>query len=269
VQHTEGAAGANGAIAAQRQPGDGYTFLMATQSQIILDLQKTLPFNFHDEFIPVGKLVHSTNGIMASARRMQGKYTDYKSFIAYVKAHPKEISIAMLSVGGTDSASLAQALALSLGVSMAQVPDYIKVVSYGGGSEIDAALVGGHIDAAVGGPGDEAGLIESGDVVPLIVMAEKRMGSFPQIPCTGDLGIPAYIGTWRGIWARKGTPQAAIDAMEVALQKAWNMKPYQDFWKAEGYSERTGFEGQAAFKKLVDDEYKTMEEYLKSAGLIK
>jgi tripartite-type tricarboxylate transporter receptor subunit TctC len=83
------------------------------------------------------------------------------------------------------------------------------------------------------------------------------------------MGIAAYIGTWRGIFAKKGTPQGAIDAMEAALEKAWNMKPYQDFCKAEGYSERKGFEGQADFEKLIDADYKAFEEFLKAAGFIK
>jgi tripartite-type tricarboxylate transporter receptor subunit TctC len=269
VQHVEGAGGANGAIAAQRQPPDGYTFLLATQSQIILDLQKSLPFNFQTEFIPVGKLVHSTNGLFASTKAMKGKYTDFKSWVAYVKAHPKELSCAMLSAGGTDAASLYQTLSQSFNVPMDQVENYIKIVSYGGGSEIDAALVGGHVDLAVAGPGDEAGLIESGDVTPLLVLSESRMKSFPDIPCSGELGIVSYTGTWRGIFARKGTPQGAIDAMEKALEKAWNMKAYQDFWIAEGYNERKGFEGQADFKKLNDAEYVTMTEYLKARGQLK
>ncbi|GHV37430.1 hypothetical protein AGMMS49546_05180 [Spirochaetia bacterium] len=269
VQHVEGAGGANGAIAAQRQPPDGYTFLLATQSQIILDLQKSLPYDFKSEFIPVGKLVHSTNGLFASTKAMKGKYTDFKSWVAYVKAHPKELSCAMLSAGGTDAASLYQTLSQSFGVPMDQVENLIKIVSYGGGSEIDAALVGGHVDMAVAGPGDEAGLIESGDIVPLLVLSESRMKSFPDIPCSGEMGITSYTGTWRGIFARKGTPQGAIDAMEAALEKAWNMKAYQDFWIAEGYNERKGFEGQADFKKLEDAEYVTMTEYLKARGQLK
>jgi tripartite-type tricarboxylate transporter receptor subunit TctC len=193
VQHVEGAGGANGAVFAERQPADGYTYLLATQSQIILDLQKTLPYDFKTEFIPIAKLVHSTNGLMASAKAMKGKYTDFKSFIAYAKAHPRELSCAMLSAGGTDAASLTQELALSFGVPMNQVGNVVKIVSYGGGSEIDAALVGGHVHVAVAGSGDEAGLIESGDVVPLVVFAEKRMHSFPDIPTTGEMGIAAYI----------------------------------------------------------------------------
>lgn len=83
------------------------------------------------------------------------------------------------------------------------------------------------------------------------------------------MGIKAYVGTWRGIFAKKGTPQAAIDAMEKALREAWNMKPYQDYWVAEGYSERKGFEAQADFKKLVDGEYEIMGDYLKAIGIVK
>ncbi|MDR1934413.1 MAG: hypothetical protein LBS49_02315 [Candidatus Accumulibacter sp.] len=269
VQHVEGAAGANGAVAADRQPADGYTYLMATQSQVLLDLQQILPFDFHDRFIPIAKLVHSTNGLMASAKSMKGRYTDIKSFAAYVKANPRKVSVAMLTATGTDAASLNQLLSLLLDVPMGKIGEYVKLVNYGGGSEIDAALVGGHVDVAIAGPGDEAGLIESGDVVPLVVLAEKRLASFPDIPSTGEMGLPAYIGTWRGIWAKKGTPQAAIDAMEKALKEAWNKKPYQDYWVAEGYSERVGFEGQADFKKLVDGEYKIMGDYLKAIGVVK
>ena len=269
VQHVEGAGGASGAVAAQRQPADGYNFLLATQSQILLDLQGSLPFNFKEEFIPIGKLVHSTNGLMGSAKAIQGKFSDFKGFISYVKANPKTVTVAMLSSGGTDQAGLYQTLALSLGIPINQVNDYVKITPYGDGAEIDAAMVGGHIDCCIAGPGDEAGLIESGDIIPLVVMAEKRMVSFPDIPSTGEMGIPAYIGTWRGIWARKGTPQASIDAMDKALREAWGSKVYQDFCHENGYDERTGYESQADFQKLVDSEYVTFTEFLRATGQLK
>lgn len=269
VQHIEGAGGATGAIAGQRQPADGYNFLLATQSQILLDLQGSLPFNFKEEFIPVGKLVHSTNGLMGSAKALQGKFSDFKGFINYVKANPKTITCAMLSSGGTDQASLYQLLSLSLGVPINQVTDYVKITPYGDGAEIDAALVGGHIDACIAGPGDEAGLIESGDVIPLVVLSETRLKSFPNIPCTGEMGIAAYIGTWRGIWAKKGTPQAAMTAMDKALREAWGSQAYQNFCHENGYDERTGYESQEDFKKLVDSEYKVFEDFLKATGQLK
>lgn len=269
VVHQEGGGGALGANAAFRQPADGYTFLMATQSQIFLDIQGQLTHDFHENWIPVGKLVHSTNGIFASSAAARGRYTDFNSFIAYIKANPGTVSIAMLSTGGTDQASLYETLAGALNVPLSEAANYVKITPYSGGAEIDAALVGGHVDASVGGPGDSRGLIESGDIIPLVVLAEKRLTSFPNIPCTGELGVNSYIGTWRGIFAKKGTPQAAIDQMGKVLEQAWNMKEYQDYCRAEGYLERKGFEGPADFKKLVDSEYVTFTEFLKSTGQVK
>lgn len=269
VVHQEGGGGANGANAAFRQPADGYTWLLATQSQIFLDLQGQLTHNFHDNWIPVGKLVHSTSALMASKKATAGKFSDFKGFVNYVKANPRTITCAMLSTGGTDQASLYETVALGLGVPLSQIEQYVKITPYSGGSEIDAAMVGGHVDTAIAGPGDSVGLIESGDIIPLVALSEKRLASFPDIPSAGEMGMASYIGTWRGIWAKKGTPQAAIDAMEKALEAAWNMKEYQDFCKAEGYLERKGFEGQADFKKLVETEYGVFSEFLKATGQIK
>jgi hypothetical protein len=57
--------------------------------------------------------------------------------------------------------------------------------------------------------------------------------------------------------------------MEKVLFQAWSMPPYQEYCDIEGYDERTGFEGQADFKKLVDADYAAFTEYLKARGLIK
>ena len=69
----EGAGGANGVNYAYKQPADGYTYMLGTQSLIMLDLQKILPMDFKAEFIPVSKLVHSILIVGSSAKAMEGK----------------------------------------------------------------------------------------------------------------------------------------------------------------------------------------------------
>jgi tripartite-type tricarboxylate transporter receptor subunit TctC len=269
IQHVEGAGGANGITAAGRQPADGYNFVMATQSIVLLDIQNRLPFSFKDEFVPVGKLVHSTNGIMASAAAMKGKFTDWKSLLTYIKAHPKEITVGVQSSGGVDQAGVMMVFSAGLGVPMNKVFDYIKQVSYANGSEMDSALLGGHIHLDIGGPGEMEQYFKTGDVVPLILLTEKRNSQFPDIITAGELGYDATLGQWRGIFARKGTPQAAIDAMEKALREAYNTPTYQQFCKEFGYLERRGFDGQADFKKIIEEDYEDLAEFAKAAGLIK
>ena len=268
VVHQEGAGGLNGIVAANRQPPDGYTWVLATQTQVMLELQRRIPFSFREQFIPVARLVHSTNGLVVAAKTAVGRYSNFQEFLDDIRANPRSVTIGILSL--TDNASIVQALGLGLGVSYGEIANLVRVVPYSSGSEMDAAMVGGHLDAAVGSPGDYEGLIQSGHVIPLIVMAERRLPSYPDVPATvPDFNIDATIGTWRGIFVRKGTPQAAIDAMEAALRQAWGSQAYQTFMEAEGFLERdSNFMGQEGFRNLVEEEFEELEELLKGLGEI-
>lgn len=269
IVNVEGAGGANGINFTYKQPADGYTYVLGTQSHIMLDLQKILPVDFRTEFRPVAKLVHSINIIASSKKAMEGKYTNFDEFIAYAKAHPQELTCGMLTATGADSVSLKQTLAGGLGCDITDVEKYVKIVNYSGGAELSSAMVGGHININITGADEIKGLIESGDIVPLISMSEKRMSSFPNIECTGEHNIDSYVGTWRGIFCRQNTPDAAMNAMAAALKEAWDSPAYQDFMKNAGYLDRPGYAPADEFKALVDEEYVTFEAYLKGAGLIK
>ena len=269
IVNVEGAGGANGIDFTYKQPADGYTFVLGTQSHIMLDLQKILPVDFKAEFRPVSKLVHSINIIASSKKAMEGKYTNFDEFVEYAKAHPQELTCGMLTATGADSVSLKQTLAGGLGCSVTEVEQYVKVVNYSSGSELSSAMVGGHININITGADEIKGLIESGDIVPLISMSEKRMSSYPNMECTGDHKIDSYVGTWRGIFCRKDTPDAAVNSMAAALKKAWESPEYQEFLKNASYLDREGYAAADDFQKLIDSEYVTFEEYLKGAGLIK
>ncbi len=268
IVNVEGAGGANGINYAYKQPADGYTYVLGTQSIIMLDLQKILPMDFAEEFEPVSKLVHSILIIGSSAKAMEGKYTNFDEFVEYAKAHPQELSCGMLTATGADSVAMKQTLAGALGCDITEVENYVKIVSYSSGSELSSAMAGGHIHINITGADEIKGLIDSGDIVPLIALSEERMSSYPDIECTGEKGIDSYIGTWRGIFCRKGTPADAVAAMDKALKAAWETPEYQEFLKNASYLDRTGYETGADFQKLIDEEYVTFEEYLKGAGLI-
>lgn len=64
------------------------------------------------------------------------------------------------------------------------------------------------------------------------------------------------------------TPQAAIDSITAAVEKAWNAPAYQEFLKQASYLDRPGFANSADTIALMDREYTTFESYLKNAGLI-
>jgi len=258
VVNVEGAGGAAGVEYTYQQPADGYTFMLGTQSLILVDLQDIMSMDFRDEFIPVTKLVHSINIIAASTKAAEGKYSTFSEMIDYVKEHPDEVSCGMLSATGADAMGLRQAIS---GLAIKEVP-------FGSGSEMNAALAGGHLHLMITGTDEIAGLIASGDILPLLALCEKRMKMYPDLECSGELGIDSYIGTWRGIFAKKGTPQEAIDAFVAAVEEAVQTDTWQDFLVNAVYDEREGYANPENFMKLFLSEYDELGAYLESQGAL-
>jgi tripartite-type tricarboxylate transporter receptor subunit TctC len=269
IVNVEGAGGANAMQFTFRQPADGYTYVLTTQSMILLDLQKILPVDYRKEFRPVSKLVHSTNLLISSKKSMQGKFEDFAGLLEYAKSHPQDLACGMLTATGQDSVAMKQTLAGGLAVSIQEVEKYIKTVSYGGGAEVSSALVGGHLALAVAGAEEIKGLVDSGDIVPLVAMAENRVSAVPDVPCTKELGIESSIGSWRAIYARTATPQAAVDSLAAALKQAWDMPAYQEFLANSGYLDRPGYATAAETAALADSEYLVFTDYLKAIGIMK
>jgi len=241
---------------------------LGTQSIIMLDLQKILPVDFNKEFRPVAKLVHSINIMASSKKSMAGKYTNFEEFVEYAKNHPQELTCGMLTATGADSVSLKQTLAGGLGCDITEVEEYVKIVNYSSGAELSSAMVGGHININITGADEIKGLIDSGDIIPLVSMSEERMSSFPEIESTGEHGIDSSVGTWRGIFARTDTPDAAVESLSKAIEEAWNSESYQEFMKNACYLDRPGYAAAEDLQQLIDDEYVTFNDYLKGAGLI-
>ncbi|MDO4546718.1 MAG: tripartite tricarboxylate transporter substrate binding protein [Clostridia bacterium] len=259
VVNVEGAGGVNGVEYTYKQPADGYTFMLGTQSLIMQDLQGTTSMDYRTEFIPVTKLVHSINIIAGSKVAMEQKgYSTFSEMIEYIEANPFGVSVGMLTATGSDGAALRQTL---------QGLDVLEI-SYAGGSEMNSALVGGHIDMMITGTDEIAGLIASGDIIPLVACCEQRMKAYPDMECTGELGIDSYIGTWRGIMAKAGTPQGAIDAMVAAVEEAVQTQTWQDFLVSAAYDEREGYANPEDFAKLFEEEYVTFTGYLDSEGVL-
>ena len=258
VVNVEGAAGVNGVEYTYKQPADGYTFMLGTQSLFMQYMSNTMSMNYKEEFVPVDVLVHSIN-IIAASKKSMDKYgvSNWEELASYIEANPFMVSVAMLTATGVDGASLGQTVG---DMMLLETP-------YSGGSEANSALVGGHVDLAITGTDEIAGLIESGDVIPFLALCENRMSIYPDMQCTGELGIESYMGPWRGIFAKKGTPQEAIDAMVAAIEEARVRPEWQEFIKNAAYDQRPvpTVEELPAF---AEAEWKALRDYMSEQGTL-
>ena len=258
VVNVEGAAGVNGVEYTYKQPADGYTFMLGTQSLFMQDMAGTTSMSFKEEFQPIDVLVHSINIIVASKKSLD-KYgvANWEELANYANENPFAVSVGMLTATGVDGASLGQAIG---DMMLLETP-------YSGGSEVNSALVGGHCDLAITGTDEVSGLVESGDIVPLLALCENRMSIYPDMQCSGELGIESYMGPWRAIFAKKGTPQEAIDAMIAAIEEARVRPEWQEFLKMAAYDERT-VPTAAELPAFAEAEWKGLRDYMLEQGTL-
>jgi tripartite-type tricarboxylate transporter receptor subunit TctC len=249
INNIAGAGGVVGAEFVKNQPADGYTFAMFTPSHIIAAVDGTTKFDILNETMPVTRLVQDSNIILA------GKHTPYNNFeelVAYCKANPdKKPTLGMMSINGIDGAA-AQQLCDAAGIELSFIP-------YASGAEANAAIMGGHTDMVLTSPFDGNAYLESGDMKGIVLLAEERASNLPDVQCTGELKLDAYLGPWRGIVAMKGTPQEAIDAVEAAALKVNELPEWTEWKETVGLNDRPGFANQEEFKKIWFDYYETMK----------
>ena len=252
--------GGSGVIAADyayKQPADGYTFILGTQSLFILDIQHALSMNFREEFIPVARLVHATNILAASKRFMERNgFKAFSDVMKYIKEHPYRVKTGMFTSTGVDGISLREALK---GLSVLDV-------DYSSGAEMNSQLVAGNVDIVVTGTSEIKGLIATGEAVPILVLSGKRMKRYPDVECSVELGINSVLGPARGIFAKKGTPQEAIDALSEAIGKAVQDSQWQEFLADGSYDERGGFAGAVEYAADCEKDYKLLSDYLSTEG---
>lgn len=259
VVNVEGAGGVNGVEYTYKQPADGYTFMLGTQSLFMQDMQGTTSMDFKTEFECVDVLVHSINIIAASKKSME-RYgvSNWSELSEYIQNNPWTVSVGMLTATGVDGASLAQAI---------EGMDLLEV-SYAGGSELNSALVGGHCDLAISGTDEISGLIESGDIIPILALCENRMSVFPDVECSAEVGIDSFMGPWRGVFAKAGTPQEAIDTLVAAIEEARADESWQSFLHNAAYDEREVPAPGEATETFVEGEYEALANYLREQGVL-
>ncbi|MGO4280713.1 Bug family tripartite tricarboxylate transporter substrate binding protein [Cupriavidus sp. RAF20_2] len=130
-----------GAAAVAKSPGDGYTLLLATDAAATLNLYvfKKLPYDPIKELAPITRVAMANMAIAVSPSL---PVTDLRSFVAYVKAHPGQVSYGSAGIGNTTHLALAW-FAKENGLEMVHVP-------YKGLAPALQDVMGGTIQVTIG-----------------------------------------------------------------------------------------------------------------------
>lgn len=250
INNVSGGSGLNGMEFFYTQPADGYTFGMLGISHVLAGLKGTASFDVENEMTAVACLVQDIEVIYANPNL---PFSDWDGLVAFAKENPGELTLGLTSINGVDALSVTQ-LFQEAGIDVTLVAV---------DSELYSMVIGGHVDMALGSPNECNDYVEAGQLNPMFVINTERSSALPDTPCSGDYGYDASIGPWRAIFARTGTPEAAIASMDAALQKVMNEDAGWAEWKElNGLNDRDAQRDHVEMEEYWHRQFKDLGEIL-------
>ncbi len=205
VENRPGAGSTIGSGEVAKAAADGYTLLLASQTNAIsAALYPKLPFNPIDDFAGISLLGREPGVLVVHPSLPVNSVAELR---AYVRQRPDQVNY---SSSGNGSG---QHLFMAMFASMAGIKP--MHVPYKGSAQATTDLLGGTVQMSI--PGTQAMVkhIRAGKLKALATTGVARSPSLPEVPTLAESGLPGYSAyVWMGLLAPKGTPQAIVDRLQ-------------------------------------------------------
>jgi tripartite-type tricarboxylate transporter receptor subunit TctC len=209
VENVGAAAGMAGGQRVAKAPPDGYTFLVGNSGTHAYNqsLYKKPLYNAATDFQPVGLMTESPRALVA---RKDLPVNNLQELIAYLKANASKAQFGSAGVGsGTHLPCVL--FNLAIGADVTHIP-------YRGEGPVMQDLIGGRIDYMCATIQSGAAQAKDGNVKGIAVMAEKRVPIIPDLPTTGEQGLPGVeASVWNAFFLPKGTPDPIVRKLNKAM----------------------------------------------------
>jgi tripartite-type tricarboxylate transporter receptor subunit TctC len=219
--HKPGGSGTVGMTAFMATPADGYTVMEHiddASSAHALDSGRPNPAT---DLIPL--VTSQITFSQVYIRSDEDRFTDWNSFVKWVKAQDGKATIANVSKEGSMER-----------ISMKYITDAtgmkIQQISFDKGAPRYGALAGGQVDALFEQPGDVRTFLDAGKFKPILTLLKERPAAFANVPSLTDAGLdfdPLY--RFRGFYVHKDAPADRVKWLQWAFQKAYCQPSYQKY----------------------------------------
>ena len=261
----ENRAGAGSSIAAEyvaKSAPDGYTFLIASPSSILVNplLSPKAGFDARRDLLPVSKV--SSSPLVVAAHASVG-VADLRELIAQAKKAPGKFNYG--TSGNGSAPHLAAVLFTRLaGVDMVHVP-------YKGGAPSVAALLAGDIQLSFATPPSVLPHVKSsknpeGRLLALAVTSRQRTPLVPGVPGMAEAGLPDYeISFWYGFFLPAGTPKEIVKKLYDATAAVMAQPAVGKMLEKEG-TETSGSKSPEDFAAFIAEDAKLWARLVKDSG---
>jgi tripartite-type tricarboxylate transporter receptor subunit TctC len=182
-----------------------------------------------------------------------------QDLLKYAKENPGKLKVAATGFGTVDDITV-RYLA-SKGHKMTTLPIPQPGERY-------ASTLGGHSEVLYEQAGDIKQYLEAKQLRPMVVFAPKRFPAFPDLPCSGELGLDIALPQFRSIVTKKGVPADRVKILAEVFKNAMDTPEWKKFAQ-EQYLDPESYMGPDQFAAWIGSEVETMRNFMKTFGMTK
>jgi tripartite-type tricarboxylate transporter receptor subunit TctC len=210
VENVGAAAGTIGSGRVAKAAPDGYTMLIGNSGTQVYSqsLYKKRPYDAVADFEPIALVTESPRILIA---RPGLPVKNLQELVAYTKVNQDRMQYSSAGVGSGTHLPCAL-FNFAIGVNVTHVP-------YRGEGPALQDVIADRIDYMCTTIQSGAAQARNGSVKGIAVMSPRRAAVSPDLPTTGEQGVPGVEATvWNGFFFPKSTPQPIVDKMHKAVE---------------------------------------------------
>mgnify|MGYP000474697935 CR=1 FL=1 len=215
IEYRPGGGSAVGTTALAREEADGYTIGMGSLPHMYLQPAAGAGEYTLDDFDYIALIAREPQLMVTP---LESPYDSYDELKAAAQENPGSLTLGIPSPLSETWLAYQRINAIEdLGFT---------VITYQGGGQMNAALLGNQVDAAVTNIGPVYGEIENLNV--LGVTSEDRVSFLPDVPTFKELGVDVVTSVERVFIAPKGVPEKNLEALRAGFREIWHNPEFQE-----------------------------------------